>query len=74
MACAIIAAITEENLGRHHQTPGRAHSNYYTIKWASPYTTLLRPHVSYFTFSPSNGGGALLYQPATTVHVPPWQQ
>src|SRR5262249_49572418 len=30
-------------------------SKYYTIKWASRYTTLLRPHVSYFTFSPSNG-------------------
>src|SRR5262249_61153584 len=31
-------------------------SKYYTIKWSSPCTTLLRPHVSYFTFSPSNGG------------------
>src|SRR5262249_36398241 len=31
-------------------------SKYYTIKWASLCTTLLRPHVSYFTFSPSNGG------------------
>ena len=31
-------------------------SKYYTIKWASPCTTLLRPHVSYFTFSPSNRG------------------
>jgi len=34
-------------------------SKYYTIKSASPCTTLLRPHVSYFTFSPSNGGPPL---------------
>src|SRR5262249_8428110 len=50
MARAIVAAIADEDLSRHHQTPGWAHSKYYTIKSASPCTTLLRPHVSYFTF------------------------
>src|SRR5262249_6232930 len=57
MTRAVVAAIADEDLSRHHQTPGEAHFKYYTIKWASPCTTLLWPHVSYFTFSPSNGGG-----------------
>src|SRR5262249_50400793 len=49
---AIVAAIADEDLTRHHQTPGGPNSKYYIIKWASPCTTLLRPHVSYFTFTP----------------------
>src|SRR5215472_3981484 len=43
MTRAIVAAIADEDLGRHHQTPSGRIPKYYTIKRDSPCTTLLRP-------------------------------
>src|SRR5262245_35466270 len=43
VARAIVAAIADEDLSRHHQMPGGRIPKYYTIKRDSPCTTLLRP-------------------------------
>src|SRR5262245_46746288 len=43
VARAIVTAIADEDLSRHHQIPGGRIPKYYTIKRDSPCTTLLRP-------------------------------
>src|SRR5262249_9621588 len=56
VAGAIVAAIADEDLTRHHQTPGGPIPNTTLSNGAHLARLLFGPHVSYFTFSPSNGG------------------
>jgi len=54
VARAIVTAIADEELSRHHQMPGGAYSKNTILSNGPHFARLfLGPHVSYFTFSPS---------------------